>query len=546
MQRTFPRIFPTLFLASTLAASTASAFQDQAGKSRQEEQTDYFKKWLQEDVVYIISPEERAVFEKLSTLEEKEQFIEQFWFRRDPDPRTATNEFKEEHYRRIAFANERFSSGLPGWLTDRGRIYIIHGQPAEIETHPTGGAYNRPFHEGGGTTATYPFEVWRYRYIEGIGNDVVLEFVDPTLSGEYRLALNPEEKDALLFVPNAGLTLAESMGLASKKDRPFFSPGNTEYPFMSRRAKDSPFERYETYSQVQRATPLKYQDLKGFVNVNLSYQDLPFRVGEDYFRLNEQRSLVPITLEIDNKDLSFQPEGGVNAAKVAVYGIITSITNRIVTEFDDDLKATVTDEALQSGKLGRSIYQKIVVLDSRNRYKLDLVVKDLTSGNVGVIRKAIAPPSPGEGKLAASSILYSNFVRRLGEVPKEDQMFVLGDVWIRPSLSRQFSQGGKLNLYVQLYNTGVDQATLEPSVEVRYTVSDAAGRTVLEVRDEGGESIEFVSGQRVVLIREVDLTGFAPGPYKVRIAVLDRITDQSLDLEGGFQVLPPPQLAQAR
>src|SRR5713226_5831461 len=139
-----------------------------------------YKKWLNEEVIYIISDEERTAFLRLSNNEEREQFIEQFWLRRDPTPDTVENEFKEEHYRRIAYANERFSSGIPGWKTDRGRIYIIWGPADEIESHPSGGTYDRPPEEGGGSTSTYPFEKWRYRYLEGIGNDVILEFVDPT------------------------------------------------------------------------------------------------------------------------------------------------------------------------------------------------------------------------------------------------------------------------------------------------------------------------------------------------------------------------------
>src|SRR3989454_8646041 len=166
-----------------------------------------YRKWLDEEVVYIIQPEERTAFLQLSTNEEREQFIEQFWQRRNPNPDLAENSFKEEHYRRIAYTNERFASGIPGWKTDRGRIYIMYGKPDEIESHPAGGAYERPSYEGGGSTSTYPFENWWYRYIEGIGSDIEIEFVDPSGSGEYRIARSPNEKDALLYVPGARITL---------------------------------------------------------------------------------------------------------------------------------------------------------------------------------------------------------------------------------------------------------------------------------------------------------------------------------------------------
>jgi GWxTD domain-containing protein len=150
-----------------------------------------YRKWLSEDVLYIITDEERTAFKRLATDEEREQFIEQFWLRRDPSPDSQENEFKEEHYRRIAYANERYASGIPGWKTDRGRIYITFGPPDEIESHPSGGTYERPFEEGGGTTSTFPFEKWRYRWIQDIGSDIMIEFVDPTMTGEYRMTMDP-------------------------------------------------------------------------------------------------------------------------------------------------------------------------------------------------------------------------------------------------------------------------------------------------------------------------------------------------------------------
>jgi GWxTD domain-containing protein len=158
--------------------------------------------WLDQEVVYIITAEERAAFLSLTNNEERARFIEQFWQRRDPTPGTPENEFKQEHYRRIDYANSHFGARLAtppvaGWKTDRGRTYIMYGRPDEIESHPSGGTYERPIQQGGGTMSTFPFEIWLYRYIQGIGNDVLLEFVDPSMSGEYHLTIDPSEKDAL-------------------------------------------------------------------------------------------------------------------------------------------------------------------------------------------------------------------------------------------------------------------------------------------------------------------------------------------------------------
>ncbi len=534
-------------LSLLIAVAPLLAAQRQGRGDRdvqREEALDYFEKWLKEDVVYIISPDERAVFESLTTEEEKEQFIEQFWFRRDPDPRTTTNEFKEEHYRRIAYANEWFFSAIPGWRTDRGRIYIIHGPPAEIESRPSGGTYHRPIHEGGGTTGTFPFEIWRYRHIEGLGSDIEIEFVDPTMTGEFRIARHADEKDAFLFVPGAGLTLAEEMGLAEKKDRPFFSPGfREEYPLMFRRHQDNPFQRYETITFIQRPPELKYHDLKELVEVNVSFDSpLPFTTRHDYFRLNEEQVLVPVTLELENKNLTFQDEGGRHRARVAIYGIVTSITNRIITEFEDDVAVDFTPDSLERGLRGRSLYQKILPVERRMRYRLDLVVKDLNSGKVGVLRKAIIPPAFSGEELTASQLLLSDFIRMLDEIPKDNEMFVLGDVWIRPSLNRTFPAAGRLGVYLQLYNAGVDQTTFAPELEVRYSVKRGT-ETVFEEVDDTGEFIQYFSGQRVVLINAVPLEDLAPGDYRMEVAVRDRIRDTEVVVDDAFQIVASPLIA---
>src|SRR5260370_32427883 len=224
-----------------------------------------YKDWLEKDVAYIITDEERKAFKKLATDDERERFIEEFWRRRDPDPDTEENEFREEYYERIAYANEHFASGIPGWKTDRGRIWIMYGKPDETESHPSGGSYEREPQEGGGSTTTYPFERWFYRYIAGVGSGVEIEFVDPTGSGEYRIARNPDEKDALLMVPGAGLTLAEQMGLSDKGQRVanLGGIGNPNYT----RESDSPFSRLQLLADLRRPPKTKFIELPSAPNM---------------------------------------------------------------------------------------------------------------------------------------------------------------------------------------------------------------------------------------------------------------------------------------
>ncbi|MFQ5737820.1 MAG: GWxTD domain-containing protein [Acidobacteriota bacterium] len=529
-----------LLFWGSVAAGAPGSKQERRKALRREEGKDYFRKWLKDDVVYIISDEERDVFQKLATGEEKERFIEQFWRRRDPDPRTAVNEFKEEHYRRIAYANEHFRSGKPGWKTDRGRVYIIHGPPEERE-YKDGGAYHRKIDEGGGWTATFPFETWRYRYIEGMGNDIEIEFVDSCYCGQFQLALTPDEKDAMLHVPG-GATLAEEIGAAEKKDRPVFNPANrNNYPYLYKRAKDSVFARYERFANIMKPEPIQHPDLRELVKVNLSYRSLDLQVRHDYFKLNPNQVLVPLTVQIKNQDLTFKPEGERQVARVVVYGLVTSIKQEIVKEFEEEFNVSYRPQDLQEGRTKLSMYQKVLVLEPKRHYKVVLVAKDVNSENVGVVRRGLAPPSYAGDRLTGSSLILAEQIGRPTADPQRRQMFVLGDLKVRPSMGNRFSEKRPLGIYLQLYNFRVDQATMAPSLAIRYSIFNSRGRQVASLVDEGGHSIQFFSDQRVVLINKLQLEGLEPGAYRVGVQVEDRVGKQNLSLTERFQVIRPPK-----
>jgi GWxTD domain-containing protein len=341
-----------------------------------------YKQWLNEDVVYIIAPEERTAFLQLNTSEEREQFIEQFWLRRSGNPDLPENDFKEEHYRRIAYANEHFASGIPGWRTDRGRTYIIWGPADEVDSHPTGGTYDRPMEEGGGSTSTYPWETWRYRYLEGLGNNIIVEFVDPSGSGEYHLTMDPSEKDALLHVPGAGLSMLESMGLASKADRFTRSDGtNLPTTMGGQPASMNEFTRLEQYAKIQQAPPVKFKDLEALVTSRIVRDQVHFAWRTDYLKVTNDTVLVPVTIQVPNSQLSFQNKDGVHTATMNIFGRISTLTGRVVQTFEEPVTRDFPDSLFQQSVKLQSIYQKAVPLRP-GLYRLDLVIKDVQSGNV--------------------------------------------------------------------------------------------------------------------------------------------------------------------
>ncbi|MGH9338131.1 MAG: GWxTD domain-containing protein [Acidobacteriota bacterium] len=513
-----------------------AAAEGQQEQLRKEEKIDYYQKWLAEDVRYIITSEEAEVLKALTMPEEREHFIEQFWFRRDPHPSTAINEFKEEHYRRIAYANEHFDEGTDGWLTDRGRIYIIHGPPDGIESHVAGEiSYERRPEEGGGTTAVFPFIRWSYRHIDGVGDNVELEFVDKRFTGAYKLTTDPFEKDALMHT-NFGQTLAEMAGFAERVDRYRYSPGFDKIDLRGYREQDNPFEKYRRLMKMEAPQPIKYRDLEQVVETNITYQAFPLKARLDYFRLDEDHVLVSATIQFPNRELVFQQSGNVHVAMMAVYGKVTDLSGRVVKEFDHEIMTSYQSRLLQKGLSEVSMYQKNMMLEPRMRYKLDLVVKDLKSGKMGVIRQAIIPPFYGHEKLASSSVMLTSAMRTLNSAPEQDQMFVLGDVYIRPKLEQVFSRERPLGVYLQLYNVTLDQSSLLPSLRVIYRIVQD-GRLLKEVVHAEGESTQYFSPERIVLIQVMALEDLKPGEYSLEIEFQDQIGGQQLSTRDRFEVV---------
>ncbi len=510
---------------------------------RQEEEDLYYRKWLTEDVAYIITEDEKKVFQSLTTPEEKENFIEQFWRRRDTDPRTAQNEFREEHYRRIAYANDHFTSGVAGWRTDRGRIYITHGPPDEIQSFTAGSAWVRTMAEGGGRTRTYPYEIWRYRHLEGIGQEVELEFVDKSFSGSFQLVINQWEKDLNLHVGNLGKTLAEEIGAKTRADHPYFNPAIQDqdiYPFFNPREADRPFQRLQRVFAVQRPPQIKHKDLQEAVQVNVTFDNLEYQVREDYFRLSPNQVLVPITISWRNRDLTFavNPATGSQQAKIAVYGLVTGLSNEILAEFEQDVVSSYPPEHSSLTREGKSMFQRIVLLPYPGRYKLNLVCKDLSSGKVGAQTRGLIPPKFEDGELEASTLILADFVRRLTgpDLEKDDLMFVLGDLWIRPSVDRIFQPGSEIGVYLQLYHAAVDQQTHRPALEVKYRIEGQDGLS-LQLQDLSGRSVDFVSGERVVLLKVLKLGDLPPGRYSMQVEVTDHLSGQQVQVREPFSIV---------
>jgi len=519
--------------ASASSFIAAQDSQDPSNKPRnvKPESKKAYKDWLDKDVTYIITDEERKAFKKLATDDERERFIEEFWRRRDPDPDTDENEFKEEYYERIAYANEHFASGIPGWKSDRGRIWIMYGKPDERETHPMGGSYERPSYEGGGSTSTYPFETWFYRYIAGVGSGVEIEFVDPTGSGEYRIARNPNEKDALLMVPGAGLTLAEQMGLSDKSDRiaGVNGIGNQQY----QREQDSPFSRLQLLADLSRPPQVKFNDLATAVNTGVVEENpLNFDLRVDFFRQSDERVITAFTIQAENRDLVFEDSGGLQQARMNIFGRVTSVAGRRVGIFEDPVITTATPEELSEAKDRKSAYQKALPL-SPGTYKVDVIVRDVTSGATGIKHLGFTVPKYDQARLSTSTMILAAKLESLSDQPAVGQ-FVIGTTKVIPNVSGIYHRGQPVGLYLQIYNAGIDQTTLRPSVDVEYSLTKDGKEVGKQTEDWRGLSD---SGQRLTLARLIDTRALPMGEYEVSIRIRDKVTGQSLAPSQKFNIV---------
>jgi len=495
-----------------------------------------YKQWLNEDVVYIISPEERNAFGQLATNEEREQFIEQFWLRRSTNPDLPDNEFKEEHYRRIAYANEHYASGIPGWKTDRGHMYIVWGPPDEIESHPTGGTYDRPMEEGGGSTTTYPWETWRWRYIEGMGENVIMEFVDPSGSGEYHLTMDPSEKDALLHVPGAGLSQMEQMGLASKTDR-FTRSDGTHLPMTmgGTPASMNEFTRLENYANAFKPPAVKFKDLEAIVTSRIVRDQVHFTWRTDFLKVTNDTVLVPVTVQIPNSQLSFHSKEGVHSATINVFGRVSTLTGRVVQTFEDSVSRDFPESLFQQSVKLQSIYQKAVPLRP-GLYRLDLVIKDVQSGNVGVVNSRLQVPRYEDDKLESSSLILADQIEHVPAKQIGSGQFVLGSSKVRPRLEGDFTTADKLGIYMQVYNLKPDDKTHKSNATFQYTVKKG-GAQVLQFKETSADMKQ--TGDQITIERLLPLTTLAPGKYTLEINATDTLSNQTISRTADFTVKHP-------
>jgi GWxTD domain-containing protein len=505
-------------------------------KALRQELKGEYKKWVSEDVAWIITDQELQAFKSLGNDEERDQFIENFWLRRNPNPDSPENEYREEHYARIAYANEHFAAGKPGWKTDRGHIYIAYGKPDSIDSHPSGGSYERPMDEGGGNTSTFPFEVWHYRYLEGIGDNIDIEFVDTCMCGDYHMTIDRSEKDALKHTPGAGQTLYEQMGMAKQADR--FSGGGLEQlgkgP-MSEQQQSKQFDRLDQFAKLMAPPPIKFKDMEAFMTTSKILTGPPFLfdVRTDYVKVTNDTVLVPLTLQIKNSDITFVTKDGVSTGTVNILGRVTNLNHRIMQTFEEPVSVQVPSELLARKRNDLSVYWQSMPLRP-GLYKVDIVIKDVNNpDHIGRWERSLNVPRFDDDRLASSSLILAGQMER---VPSRDigaGRFVIGDTHIVPRVASgiavpvTYHRGQNLNFWMQVYNLGIDEKSKQNGATIEYQILDmATNKAILETQELTSKTNP--NSDQITIEKSLPLASLQPGKYQVNIKVNDGITKQQI------------------
>lgn len=512
------------FLAAVVLSYACSAFAqppdpepEKKPRKVTSERRDVIKEWIDNEGGLLVTASERRAFKALKTDDEREEFIALIWRRLDPDPETEENEFREEFYERIAYANANFTSGIPGWKTDRGRIYIKWGKPDSVESRPSGGAYDRPSYHGGGSTTTHPFEIWFYRHLNNVGDGIEIEFIDPTGTGEYRIARNPDEKEALANVP-------------SPNRRDPNDPNRDRYL----REQDTPFGRLAIISGLEREFPNNLNNIFNLAQAGQPVVDnnpLFFDVRIDMFRRSEDQVVVTLTVQTNNRQLKFEPIGGIETARLNVFGRITAVTGKRAGTFEDSITTTATSEELITLKDQSSIYQKAIALPA-GKYKVDIGLRDISTGNAGTQALGFEVPRYDDKKLATSTLILASKLR-----PTDPQdiggRFVIGSAKVIPNVSGRFKRGQEVGIYLQVYNSGIDQTTLRPAVDVDYVLLKDGKEVLRQPEDWSGLSD---SGQRLTLARLLPTDRLPLGGYEIKVVTKDRVNGQVIENKANFVI----------
>ncbi|MDH7513088.1 MAG: GWxTD domain-containing protein [Clostridiales bacterium] len=500
-QRLTSRLFfvSILGLTGSLLLLSSSGF---CGEGLQAEKkpdplSKYSRQWLEEVVPYIITPEERSVFLSLPDEEERGRFIENFWRKRDPKPETSENEFKLEYFKRIALANKLFGqSGIEGWRTDRGKIFILLGPPHEIQRdmNPSRASL---------TTFQGPSETWGYWGLQNprLPYNMEFVFVDKLGTGSYIL--------------QTGLALEG--GISSPLDI-------SSLRFY--------FDHLENLAEAMRNPFENLDKLRGIVTTQVSYDLIPLKPDLFYFKASEKMVHIPLVVDIPYSRLTKKEINHEYYFSLTLVLSVQDTTGSVLFEKSKDINfkhnlselTSLTDNSFQ-------LQTSLSVTAESEGHKLCVLAVDNFSGKIGTSEQEIRAPNFNTTELCLSDILL--FPQANPERKSERQETTPALETPAREIRRTFRAEEELSVYFEVYNLGLDETKGQNDLAIEYSFLAK------------GKSLVRIPRQHMDPSREKDcrvhsafrLKNFELGSYTLEVTVIDGCSGKSLTKGVEFTII---------
>jgi hypothetical protein len=302
------------------------------------------------------------------------------------------------------------------------------------------------------------------------------------------------------------------------------------------REQDSPFSRLELLANLSRPPQVQFHDLEDKLQLTgggtFEENPLNFDVRVDFFRQSDQRVITAITVQTENKDLVFQDSGGLQRARLNVFGRIIAVSGKRIGIFEDPIETTASPEELTEAKERKSAYQKALPL-APGIYKVEVVVRDVNSGATGIKKVGFEVPKYDPKQLSTSTLVLAAKLEKVTNPSTDSQQFTIGQTKVIPNLSGIYHRGQPVGLYMQVYNVETDQTTLRPSVDVQYVLLQG-GKEIGKMSEDWQGLAD--NGQRLTLAKLINTNPLAPGQYKLEVRIHDRVSGQSLMQSGDFTI----------
>ncbi len=353
------------------------------------------------------------------------------------------------------------------------------------------------------------------------------------MCGDYHLTSDPNEKDALLHTPGGGQTLYEQMGLSTQAQRiaqgPFGSNAGPENQIQN----SHEFDKMELMAKIQAPPPVKFKDLEEVVSHKINVSLMPFEVRTDFVKVTEDTVLVPVTLQVKNKDITFASKDGIQRGTVNIFGRVTGITGRVAQTFEDTVQVDVPQDLLEKTLEHSSLYWKAVPLRP-GRYRIDIVVKDVNGDRVGTWTRGILVPEYTDDRLAASSLILADHMEKVATKNVGSGSFVIGETKLAyPHLDgadgkpASFKHDQRMSLWMQVYNLQPDDKTKKTSAKIEYEIVNLANNQAVLHSSESTDTMGNI-GDQVTLAKSLNLNSFQPGLYRLTVKVDDNVSKQQI------------------